>query len=1187
MAKIGIDSRQVILREFLSQITGIAHYEGTADNKAADVSELDVLLRSIDFELTPPLNLKASNPADRTISVGASIVNNLETGARKSVPHAGDVIPDLASGTVTLPANDGGTITVTPGNDSILTLPNNEYTKILIYLDENGDLNVLQGATDANPSNIHPPKPPRNTIAAGYVTVLNNAGTIANIGQGDVFQFGSGAGSGGGAASFIEAIAAENISPLQPVSIADGGVTISFFPAPAGQCYVTQPTKEASVKAFAGIAIAGANQGDPCEIQTNGVVFNAPLGLTPGNTVYYTDTGYTETPSYLPSSFGTWSIPVGVALTTNSFLINPGAGSNATVATNGNEPIRNTPLETSTSIIFEPGATLSPDELDTRKKSEAFSMDYYVKRTTDLDPAGQLAGAPIGFDDDVTVVKPLSNGKLIVGGIFSNYDGQPFSSVARLNADKTPDKSFGSFDGGFISGGAVRAVEELSDGSLLLGGSMFSYNSHPRNRFVKLDPNGFVDADFNYEDFDSGVRAIAVQNDGKILVGGNFTSYGSTPANRLIRLNPDGTVDNTFNIGSGFNNNGIEAIGIKSNGKILVGGDFTTYDGNNYSERIIELNPDGSVNFSFAGADFNNTVRDIAIQSDDKAVVVGDFTSYGVTSANRIVRLNTDATVDATFTYGTGFNSVAYSVFIQDDGKILVGGVFGIYNGNTHIRLIRLETNGSPDSTFNIGFGPNAPVQSISVSNNSSVFIGGDFTTYNGISSNYFVELSPQGEFVDQRNSFNDRTIAVAVRPDGSHLIGGEFTAYNGDTYNRIVQLRPNGDVDENFNVGSGFDDDVTAIALQSDGKAIVCGRFNNYQSLTSTNIIRLNTDGTGDATFITGTGFSTFAPRNIAIQNDGKIIVVGAFTSYNGTSANRIVRLNTDGSIDSSFVYGTGFDETALDVFIQNDGKILVSGIFGSYNGTTANQIVRLNTDGSIDTSFNSGSGVGFGFGDIQTVAVDNNDKILIGGFFTTYNGSSAAYIARLNPDGSLDSLYPTATAFNGVVTKIIVQDDNRIVVCGDFTTVFGVPFERIVRLSVAGAGASPQPDDTFVVPTGGFNSIVRDIAFQGDENIIAVGDFTQYGSTINLARIAQLRLKELPAQTLAEYGELRGVYADKWLLSNGNIVGDAKITFRAPEFISIGTGFTQLKYKVTPIGGPNYQGTAQFEIRSVKRSN
>lgn len=199
MAITKFDARQTISRDTLSQI-----FPNASDK------ELDDILRSIDSELTPPLRLDASATPDLIVSVGPAIVSNAENSRQKSIPHIGSLLPNsFTSGTITFPATSGNTITVSPGNNGTLTVTSNNYIKVLIYMDANGDLNVLPGVENAAEASATVLPAPTGTLPIGYVTLFNNAGTVDNIVQSKIFQFGTGAGAGGGAGdanSFIETL---------------------------------------------------------------------------------------------------------------------------------------------------------------------------------------------------------------------------------------------------------------------------------------------------------------------------------------------------------------------------------------------------------------------------------------------------------------------------------------------------------------------------------------------------------------------------------------------------------------------------------------------------------------------------------------------------------------------------------------------------------------------------------------------------------------------------------------------------------------------------------------------------------------------------------------------------------------------------------------------------------------------
>lgn len=183
------DARQIIDRETLSQI--LPNLSG---------QQLDTVLRSINLDLTSPLRVDASATPDRAVSIGSSVVNNSTSGRQKSISHIQEVIPVFSSGTVTFPASNGGTITVSPGTNATLVCPSNQYIKALITIDSSGNLTVTQGIANAVEASALVPAAPTNSQAIAYISIFNNAGTIANIVQNKIFQI---IGSGGSNAPFL------------------------------------------------------------------------------------------------------------------------------------------------------------------------------------------------------------------------------------------------------------------------------------------------------------------------------------------------------------------------------------------------------------------------------------------------------------------------------------------------------------------------------------------------------------------------------------------------------------------------------------------------------------------------------------------------------------------------------------------------------------------------------------------------------------------------------------------------------------------------------------------------------------------------------------------------------------------------------------------------------------------------
>jgi uncharacterized delta-60 repeat protein len=645
------------------------------------------------------------------------------------------------------------------------------------------------------------------------------------------------------------------------------------------------------------------------------------------------------------------------------------------------------------------------------------------------------------------------------------------------------------FNYGYGAAGEVYSTVIQSDGKILIGGNFTYYNGLERNRIARLNADGSLDNSFNPAVGASGtVSSITTQQDGKILIGGAFTTYNGNVRNRIARLNVDGSLDNSFNIGIGANDH-VYSIALQSDGKILIGGGFTFFNGI-ARNRIARLNINGSLDTSFNSDDgANSDVNTIALQTDGMILIGGAFTTYNGTVKNRITRLNTDGRLDSVFNIGAGASSTILSLVLQSNGKILIGGFFDTYNGTAINRIARLNTDGSLDSSLNPGTGANNIVQSITLQSDDKIWIGGNFNSYNGTSSNYLARINTGGSIdysYNPETGANSNLLSLALQGDGRIFIMGWFTSYNRIARNHVARLNSDGDLDSSFNPGTGANSGVNSIALQSPNKIIIGGQFTSYNGTAQNRIARLNSDGSLDRSFNSGIG--TNSPVNlIKLQTDGKILIAGFFTSYNGIARNRIARLNPDGSLDDSFNPVTGANSCVNSLALQTDGKILIVGWFTAYNGTARNRIARLNMDGTLDSSFNPGTGAN---DYVYSIALQSDGKILIGGYFTSYNGSARNRIARLNTDGSVDVSFNSATGANGYVYTIAVQSDGKMLIGGDFTNYNGTARNRIARLNTDGS-----IDNSCNFGTGA-NSIIRSIALQSNGNILIGGDFSTFNN-------------------------------------------------------------------------------------------
>jgi uncharacterized delta-60 repeat protein/uncharacterized repeat protein (TIGR02543 family) len=368
---------------------------------------------------------------------------------------------------------------------------------------------------------------------------------------------------------------------------------------------------------------------------------------------------------------------------------------------------------------------------------------------------------------------------------------------------------------------------------------------------------------------------------------------------------------------------------------------------------------------------------------------------------------------------GTGASGQVNAAGIQSDGKIIVVGSYIGWNGTSLNRVVRLFPDGSRDASFStaLGSGPSGSQDRILVQQDNKIIISGAASTWSGSpASNRLVRLNSDGSLDTAFNNNlgtgpNSNIFANAQQPDGKLIFAGQFTTWNGTAAAGIVRLNTDGSLDTAFNnnLGTAVGDtpathSITGVGLQSDGKTIVVGNFTTWNGTTVGRIVRLNSDGTRDTSLQSGTGASSYIYQ-LRIQPNDAIILAGNFTTYNGTTANRVLRLHSDGSLDTAFStnIGSGPGSLASRLAIQSDGKILVTHSSTTWSGTTVGSLVRLNSNGTRDTSFTTVIGTALTANEVLSMTPDGN-KMLVMGSFRSWKGTPVGRIVRLNSDGTID---------------------------------------------------------------------------------------------------------------------------------------------------------------------------------------
>jgi len=592
----------------------------------------------------------------------------------------------------------------------------------------------------------------------------------------------------------------------------------------------------------------------------------------------------------------------------------------------------------------------------------------------------------------------------------------------------------------------------------VLGLALFAATAHGQFAQDGFDPNA-----------NGVVFAQVVQSDGKILIGGQFTSVAGLPGNRIARLNPDGTRDFPFNPNA---DNLVFAIALQPDGKILIGGTFANIGGQPRN-RIARLNPDGTLDTAF-NPSANGDVASIVVQPDGEILVGGFFTLIAGQPRVGIARLNADGTADA-------FNPIAdnfvYSIALQSDGKILAGGGFTSIGGQTRNRIARLDAATGAADAFN----PNASdaVLALAVQSNGKILVGGNFTAIAGQPRNRIARLDSDGALDSFDPNASSSIFSLVLQPDGKILAGGNFTTIGGQARNRIARLNSDGTADS-FNPNAN--NLAYSIAVQSDGKILAGGYFTDIGGQTRNHIARLESDGSLDRTLALDLGGYHPSPVLATVtQPDGKILIGGTFIEVSGAPRHGIARLNPDGTLDTGFTPEAtvpgGFTVLIWAITLQPDGKILVGGIFSLINGQARNNIARLNPDGTLDDSFNTNT-----IYTVWSIALQADGKILVGAEVPGGGGVySRVGLARLNPDGTDDSFIPNQ---DGSAHLLAVQPDGKILACCELNG-FG-RYPNFARFNPDGTPDSFDPQSDYHPGV---------MAVQPDGKILVSGYFSTIG--------------------------------------------------------------------------------------------
>jgi uncharacterized delta-60 repeat protein len=346
----------------------------------------------------------------------------------------------------------------------------------------------------------------------------------------------------------------------------------------------------------------------------------------------------------------------------------------------------------------------------------------------------------------------------------------------------------------------------------------------------------------------------------------------------------------------------------------------------------------------------------------------------------------------------------------------------------------------------------------------------------------------------------NSNVSEIEIQNDGKILIGGSFSEINRKEHTSLVRINKDGTIDNTFNFlldNSIYDRNIYDLKLQGDKIILLIKSVSSSQF----SIIRLNSNGSIDKTFYTGLPSSGYTVNNIEILPNGKIIIVGGLTVYNGLAVKGIVCLNSDGTVDSNFNTGTGFDIRPNQVLALPTGKIIIGGSFSTYNGRPVSNLIRLNADGSIDETFISNI-------TNNTVGSISYNSSINKIYINYFSSASFGNFVRLNLDGSQDNTFAAGSLSpnsgnSKAISNIVYQQDGKIIVHGSYVAYNGIGFtNNLVRLNSDG-----KIDNTFDIGKGFSNNFTPSGTYTSpfalkildDKSVLFGGSFGSYdGGTV-----------------------------------------------------------------------------------------
>ena len=790
-----------------------------------------------------------------------------------------------------------------------------------------------------------------------------------------------------------------------------------------------------------------------------------------------------------------------------------------------------------------------------------------------------FAASPYGGNISAIALQPSSEGtKILIGGDVRAPSGR---GLIRLHMNGTVDETF-NVGAGFqrdYSEVVIHAIRVSPvDGNLMIGGDFDRVDRRSRNALVMLTQDGQLVESFRpnlgqvY-----GVQDIEWTPEGDLLVAGNFSDRGTY----IVKMDAKGVLKDGFQ--GPRNSREINDLILMEDGTILVCGGFNELNGVPRGG-VARLLPNGTHDSRFVAASRQGGQISRMLMPDENTLyLLGFISNFDRVPVQGIVKVDLQADPNRP---GISFGSNQRSVWLQEASQEIdttttihrlgasdrpLSVPFVVSNGtatlDSDIRVHTEEVSFEPGQlthAFEVSAVDDGLLEATeslvirfdSLSNTEQEEVIEVFVEDNEIPS---VSDASFESIVFQNGSVHD----MLRMESGSIAVAGWFAVEGAVPPAQICLLiaNPDGGVDASFTWNPVIRGSIYTM-VETDSGLLVGGSFNGELMDTdgSTQSIKdlLHVSRTGELLDLELGSVSGGSVQTIAKDASGRYVIGGNFTTLRGLRAANLARLNTDGSLDSTFKIVSRPNSTVKQIGFQQDGRILIGGDFNQVNRVETGPLARLNEDGSLDDTFQYSVN-----GYLGKMRVLSDDRILLSGGFSVSGIIGDAPLLLLQPDGTLD---PTFEAPSGVgdVRQLLELPNGELLVAGSFESVNGQPSSGMIKLGLTGLPI-PSPIWPSALGSGGLD--IRDVIPVTDASFIIAGGFSRLGGLAGNS-VSKVQF-DSPSQTL--------LYLDRSSISISEGMDDGRFTLKRTGNVEEESSVTVSLHGRTATAGKDFEAVTQ----------